>query len=274
MQARYCNIQCQHDFLHQEYIENWKAGRESGNSKGGRISAYIKRYLREKFNNRCSRCGWNEKHPADGTVPVEVEHIDGDWRNNAEGNLTLLCPSCHSLTSTYRGRNQVSRAGVAQLAEHSPCKRKAKGSTPFIGSTKMQDTPCKTCGTPLEYINWRVRNYCNRKCHKEYLYQAYIERWKQGLETGVIKGASAASPVKRYLREKFDNRCSRCGWNEKHPDTGEVPVEVEHLDGDWRNNKEENLTLLCPNCHSLTSTYRGRNTGKGRPRKGPGRKIH
>jgi 5-methylcytosine-specific restriction endonuclease McrA len=35
-------------------------------------------------------------------------------------------------------------------------------------------------------------------------------------------------------------------------------------DGDATNNKEENLTLLCPNCHSLTPTYRGANKGNGK----------
>ncbi|MFB6632139.1 HNH endonuclease signature motif containing protein [Streptomyces sp. NPDC056362] len=41
-----------------------------------------------------------------------------------------------------------------------------------------------------------------------------------------------------------------------------LPLEVDHIDGDWRNNAIENLRLLCPNCHSTTDTYRGR--GKGR----------
>ncbi|KOT94182.1 MULTISPECIES: HNH endonuclease signature motif containing protein [Streptomyces] len=41
-----------------------------------------------------------------------------------------------------------------------------------------------------------------------------------------------------------------------------IPLEVDHIDGDWRNNRVENLRLLCPNCHSVTDTYRGR--GKGR----------
>ncbi|MCQ4195197.1 HNH endonuclease signature motif containing protein [Streptomyces sp. BPPL-273] len=56
-------------------------------------------------------------------------------------------------------------------------------------------------------------------------------------------------------------RCARCG-------TGSVwrgrplPLEVDHIDGDWRNNRVENLRLLCPNCHSTTDNYRGR--GKGR----------
>lgn len=54
------------------------------------------------------------------------------------------------------------------------------------------------------------------------------------------------------------------GWGEKNPFTGNIPLEIEHLDGDYTNNKEENLAVLCPNCHSLTSTYKGTNKGNGR----------
>jgi hypothetical protein len=67
------------------------------------------------------------------------------------------------------------------------------------------------------------------------------------------------------LAEKLGEGCARCGWSERHPTTGKVPVEVEHIDGDWRNTRPENLTLLCPNCHSLTTTYRALNRGNGRP---------
>jgi predicted HNH restriction endonuclease len=48
-------------------------------------------------------------------------------------------------------------------------------------------------------------------------------------------------------------------------------VEVEHIDGNWRNNQPSNLTLLCPNCHSLTPTYRALNWGRGREYRAGGR---
>ena len=43
-----------------------------------------------------------------------------------------------------------------------------------------------------------------------------------------------------------------------------IPLEIEHIDGNYKNNDESNLILLCPNCHSLTSTYKGANTERGR----------
>lgn len=42
-----------------------------------------------------------------------------------------------------------------------------------------------------------------------------------------------------------------------------LPLEVDHIDGSWRNNRIENLRLLCPNCHSTTDTYRGRGKSRG-----------
>ncbi|MGW7378571.1 HNH endonuclease signature motif containing protein [Streptomyces sp. NPDC054794] len=60
-------------------------------------------------------------------------------------------------------------------------------------------------------------------------------------------------------------RCAVCGaeasWR-GHP----LPLEVDHIDGDWRDNRIENLRFLCPNCHSTTDNYRGR--GKARIRNG------
>lgn len=58
------------------------------------------------------------------------------------------------------------------------------------------------------------------------------------------------------------DRCALCGtapsWRDRP-----LTLEVDHVDGDWRNNRIENLRLLCPNCHAVTGTWcrGGRRTG-------------
>ena len=82
--------------------------------------------------------------------------------------------------------------------------------------------------------------------------------------------------IRRYLAERFGERCSRCGWADRNVRTGQVMVEIEHIDGDWRNTNVENLTLLCPNCHALTPTFKALNRGNGRPDRHPhlrGKKV-
>jgi predicted HNH restriction endonuclease len=41
---------------------------------------------------------------------------------------------------------------------------------------------------------------------------------------------------------------------------------MDHIDGNSDNNTEENLRLICPNCHALTPSHKGRNRGRGRTR--------
>ncbi len=52
--------------------------------------------------------------------------------------------------------------------------------------------------------------------------------------------------------------CEMCNWSKKSID-GRIPVELDHINGDKRDNRIENLRILCPNCHSLQSTHRGLN---------------
>lgn len=78
----------------------------------------------------------------------------------------------------------------------------------------------------------------------------------------VAKGVS--KHVLRYISEKYGEKCTICGWNKRNVITNRVPLEVDHVDGDSENNCEDNLRLICPNCHSLSENFRNLNRGRGR----------
>lgn len=55
------------------------------------------------FRYKCMSCDQTEW--LGNPIPLELDHIDGNSTNNQLTNLRLLCPNCHALTPTYRGKN-------------------------------------------------------------------------------------------------------------------------------------------------------------------------
>ena len=120
---------------------------------------------------------------------------------------------------------------------------------------------CANCGKETSRPGYK---YCSNACQIKYQYQNYIKKWKSGEIEGLQNPGIVSRHVKRYLRNKYRNKCCLCGWDKINIKTKQVPLVADHIDGNWRNNIENNLRLLCPNCDSLTSTYAGLNRGNGR----------
>ena len=121
---------------------------------------------------------------------------------------------------------------------------------------------CEICGKPLKK---NASFCCSRACIVEKRFREWIKRWKAGEETGLRGGVGVSARIRKYLKLNQGDACAICGWAEVNPATGLVPLHLDHKDGNWRNNNPDNLWLICPNHHALTSTYGSLNRGHGRP---------
>ena len=67
-----------------------------------------RRLLKEGLKSRiCECCGLSEWRGV--SIPLEVHHVNGNNKDNRLENLQLLCPNCHALTDSYRGKNKSLR---------------------------------------------------------------------------------------------------------------------------------------------------------------------
>ena len=122
---------------------------------------------------------------------------------------------------------------------------------------------CVDCGATVSSRRTRRCNGCHLLCIK-YKSAERVQQWLDGSWSG--GGAYILSDtVRRYLLEKSDYKCQACSFSAFHPIDGKSILEINHVNGDGTDHRPENLQVLCPNCHALTPTYRGRNRGNGRP---------
>lgn len=70
------------------------------------LRGYIERHNIIPY--KCERCGC-DGHWQGGQISLEIHHKDGNNKNNCLNNLCYLCPNCHALTDTYRGKNISSK---------------------------------------------------------------------------------------------------------------------------------------------------------------------
>lgn len=98
--------------------------------------------------NECSICGhsgnWNNI-----PLSLQLDHIDGNPKNNSLSNLRLLCPNCHSQTSNFAGKNKRIPDKVHEPKYCEICGRETKGFTSWchlcsvLKNRKILDRPSR-----------------------------------------------------------------------------------------------------------------------------------
>lgn len=161
---------------------------------------------------------------------------------------------CLNCGKELNGRSQKMFCSISCAAQYNNKSRKKNDEERY----------CVTCGKLLKSYQ---KVYCSLECQHQRnskSFQEYIEKWKRGEESGCTPSYKIDKRVKEYLLEKYNYSCQICGWNTVNKFTGNVPLQIHHIDGDCTNNSEENLQLLCPNCHALTENFGSRNKNSKR----------
>lgn len=155
------------------------------------------------------------------------------------------CLNCQTFISYENKINKFCNQSCATTFNN-----KKRGLKPRI---KILNNKCESCNIPI-----KKGKYCSLTCQQKFYLEKRFKKIKEG-DTS-LKNAN----YKKYLIFKHGEKCMECNWNSINKKSGKIPIELEHIDGNSNNNSLDNLKLLCPNCHSLTPTYKSLNRGNGR----------
>ena len=106
-EKRYCGITCQHAYQSGLKWKNFREGKYLGTLMGFSTGSWPRALLTEEFGYKCNACGIPGEYNGK-PITLEVNHKDGDAKNNVLENLEFLCPNCHSQTPTFRALNKKS----------------------------------------------------------------------------------------------------------------------------------------------------------------------
>ncbi len=194
--------------------------------------------------NTCKKCGC--KFPS-------YERIDGICRSMGSRKFCLIC-------SPYKTKHRKTRNGpelIRSLSneEFSNLIKNSKNRSDIFNKLNISKS-----GSTFDILNKRVLEENVDISH----FKVYGEngRPKRDLNTILLDNSPYNNSdylKKRLIREKIlKNECVKCKIGDVWMNEP-ITLQLDHINGDRKNNRLNNLRLLCPNCHSQTHTFAGKN---------------
>jgi len=201
--------------------EKWDKIRSGDRKQTYRLICTTHRRLPAKFKReRCENisCKWSGKFES---YILEVDHIDGDKTNVLESNFQTLCANCHAIKSFQKGDM------IAKVSQETAKKRLDSES----GRKNCANENCS---------NLRNLNRTNASTNVRYYHS---------LCSNCIKLRRFGYSKKNYCES------TSCQWSGEF---GSYILEVDHIDGNRKNNVATNFQTICGICH-LIKTNQERN---------------
>jgi len=123
---------------------------------------------------------------------------------------------------------------------------------------KVNQKECKNCGVKFKPHGSNKGKFCCKKCQGEYSWK----RTKAKIEKLGWHKTRNSFTVRKYLKEVRGCKCEICNrtkWEGK-----EIPLVLDHINGDPTDDRMVNLRLVCGNCDMQLPTYKSKNNGMGR----------
>jgi len=165
-------------------------------------------------------------------------------------------------------RDGLSTRKIAELSGKSQTNARYWLGKHGLSTSGKRGRPKKKCRCGEEIS--KAARLCT-PCHQEDVRKKAELRyaaWKSGnlsvLDTQSATKGLITSSLRGLLFEDRGNCCEQCGWTYWPENMAYPKLTIDHINNDYRDNRVENLMVLCPNCHSIKSHESPVNRGSGR----------
>ena len=186
----------------------------------------------------------------------ESDHICLQCGKRISGHKKFCSSSCAAKYNNTGHKRGPYKGSISYNILHGIPDERIRKSKPQsrskVATIKEISGICKNCGKPLSTPKL---TFCCSKCSSDYRFKQADERYMSG-------NMHEMHTLKAHFLAHNPNKCAICGLSEWQGK--DIVLVLDHIDGNPENDNPSNLRLICPNCDSQLSTFKGRNRGYGR----------